>query len=90
MKTWDLVKEIIKTDETRLYNVNTNMMQISMANGKRRPAYVKVSVSDSDVEKLLRPMQPYGAQAFIIVADIEVVNAILDKEKLLGRGVIHE
>lgn len=81
MKTWDLVKEVIAVDGTRLYNANTNLMQISRANGKRRPAYIKVQISNEDADKLLRPMQPYGAQAFIIVADIDVVNAILDREK---------
>lgn len=86
MKTWDLVKEIIVADGTRIYNVNDNLMQISMANGKRRPAFIKVAVNDPDAEKLLRPIQPHGAQAFIIVADIEVVNAILDKDKLLAEG----
>lgn len=86
MKTFDLVKKLLELNGTRLYNVNSNMMQISRASSKRRPAYVKLSINDDDAEKLLRPIQPSGAQAFIIIADINVVNMLIDKEK--GSGVV--
>jgi hypothetical protein len=86
MKTYDLAEKLLKEEGTRLYNVNSNMMQVARANGKRRPAYVKVSIGDGDAEKLLRTIQPHGVQAFMIVADIEVVNRLLDEEKGAVQG----
>ncbi|WP_371380877.1 hypothetical protein [Sporomusa aerivorans] len=86
MKVWDLVNKLTQTEGVRLYNANNNMMQIARANGKSRPAYIKVSIGDDDAEKLLRPIQPQGAQAFIVIADIEEVNQILDAEKKAVEG----
>ena len=80
MKTWDLVNKLTQTEGVTLYNVNANLMQISRSNGKRRPGFVKFAISDETADKLLRPIQPNGAQAFMIVADIETVNRILDDE----------
>lgn len=81
MKTWDLVGKLIQSKEAKLYNVNTNLMAVSCSKGKSRPAYVKFSISDADAQKLMQPIQPNGAQVFFIMADIQVVNRILDEEK---------
>lgn len=81
MKTWDLVRTLLQSEEAKLYNVNTNLMAVSCSKGKSRPAYVKFSISDDDAQTLMQPIQPNGAQVFFIMADIQVVNKILDEEK---------
>jgi len=60
-----------------LYDVNANMIQVNSLKSKNRHAFIKVAITSEDAQKLLSNK----GQAFLLVADIGLVERILKEEK---------